>query len=164
MYNNLSTNYHYVTVDFIPIKKYRKLTDSINLQLYDMAHNRCNGCTHIDSKIRLCSIFSFTYKNLVSSLKLFISNCPCQYCLVKMRCDRICNEFIQFYTNHKTTITGITYHTDAIKTSLNIVIYTNKVNRINHDMVFEIKGLRIDNMVSHKDHKFQSHFFRSLIR
>jgi hypothetical protein len=157
------TKYHqqFIGVDMVHKHNYRKLIDSINLILYDLAHSICIGCTHIDSTTDVCSIFSFTYKNYCTTLyqdKIKLNECPCSTCIVKMKCDRICNDFTEFYTDHRFKLTNKRYDQTSVKQALNIIISVNKQNKKNNDYVLEIKGLNIDRLTEDdKDDMFITH-------
>jgi len=82
-----------------------------------------------------------------------------------MNCDNICNDFTDFYTDHRYKITGKTYDGDAVKTALNIIISTNKVNkRTKAEYRLEITGLNMDRLTEEdKEDVRPTHYMREIV-
>lgn len=55
-----------------------------------MKHSRCSGCF---SDKTWCSLLQHTEDKKV------INNCPCSFCIVKIKCRHFCNNYFNYLKN-----------------------------------------------------------------
>ncbi len=58
-----------------------------------MATNNCEGCR--DDRKGNCLFFTPTYKDNIDT-----SKCPCNICIVKVMCTKVCEERVEFYLHN----------------------------------------------------------------